>query len=99
MVCVSAATLKGKICPSTFAGRKEHSSTIPVLSQNGEGTRPHGAADHANDRRRGHRVGRLFCCDCSQPVLAHSGGKPRSVMSAAGQRWGNRPAGLWIAEN
>ena len=27
----SAATLKGKICPLTFAGRKEHSSTIPVL--------------------------------------------------------------------
>jgi hypothetical protein len=28
-----------------------------VITQNGEGTRPHGAADHANDRRRGHRVG------------------------------------------
>src|SRR6516162_7169358 len=30
MVCAGAATLKGKTCPSTFAGRKKHLSMIAV---------------------------------------------------------------------
>ena len=35
--------------------------------------RPHRPAIAARHRRRGHRIDRLLCCDCSQPVLAQLG--------------------------
>src|SRR5262249_49345432 len=40
------------------SGAAAHEGRTRHQSQNGEGTRAHGAADHANDRRRGDRVKR-----------------------------------------
>ena len=39
--------------------------------ENRHGAWPKCAADASRHRRRGDRVERLFCCDCSQPLMAH----------------------------
>jgi hypothetical protein len=57
--------------PPSFQCSSLRSSNLSSISK-WRRARPHGTADHANDSRRGHRVGRLFCCTCSGLLLAQS---------------------------
>jgi putative ABC transport system substrate-binding protein len=41
---------------------------------NCQGTRPRSAGNAHRSCRRGDRIGSPFCCDCSQPVMARTGG-------------------------
>src|SRR6516225_999932 len=52
--------------------------------QNRQDARPHDTLDHANDRRRGHRVTHELCCTCSRPVVALLG---HSLMRRKVRSW------------